>query len=260
VNEASLAAPVAADEFLTAVEDSVALFLDVDGTLLDIAERPDRVVVPAGLVDDLAEAERGLGGALAVITGREAEEIDRLFRPLRLRVAAVHGAELRFDPDAAPTPSPGTSELPASLWEDLNRALRDFPGTFAENKRYSFTVHYRLAPGVKESLRKAVMRVVQAEPESAVEVMNARRAIELKAPGYDKGRAVACFLSVPPFRGRTPIYIGDDTTDEAGFAAVSARGGHAYSVGRPRPGARGVFASPGDVRAWLAKFAKIRGS
>jgi trehalose 6-phosphate phosphatase len=260
VNESSLAAPATADEILTAVHGPVALFLDVDGTLLDIAERPERVVVPAGLVDALAGAERRLDGALAVITGREVEEIDRLFRPLKLRLAAVHGAELRCVPNEAPAPAPGTEELPASLWEGLTRALHEFPGTFAENKRYSFTVHYRLAPGVKESLRRAVMRVAQAEPESAVEVMNARRAIELKAPGYDKGRAVQCFLAVPPFLGRTSIYIGDDTTDEAGFAVVSARGGYAYSVGRPRPGARGVFASPADVRAWLAKFAKTRGS
>ena len=100
------------------------------------------------------------------------------------------------------------------------------------------------------------MRVVQAEAESAVEVMNARRAIELKAPGYDKGRAVACLLAAPPFLGRTPIYIGDDTTDEAGFAAVAGRGGYAYSVGRARPGACAIFATPDDVRAWLRKFAR----
>ncbi len=254
MNDLSLAAPLSAQELLSAVDCPVALFLDVDGTVLDIAERPDWVVVPVGLVDTLAAAEHRLDGALALITGREIEEIDRLFRPLRLRVAAVHGAELRRDPKGPVASAPGTTELPASLWDGLTRVIRDFPGTFAENKRYSFTVHYRLAPGVKELLRKAVMRVVQAEPESAVEVMNARRAIELKAPGYDKGRAVACFLAAPPFLGRTSIYIGDDTTDEAGFAAVSARGGYAYSVGRPRPGARGVFGSPSDVRAWLKTF------
>lgn len=256
----NLAAPASADEILTTIDGRVALFLDVDGTLLDIADRPDRVTVPAGLVDALAGAERKLDGALAVITGREIGEIDRLFRPLKLRAAAVHGAELRFDPDAQSAPAPGTAELPASLWNGLTEALREFPGTFAENKRYSFAVHYRLAPAVKEPLRKAVMRVVQAEPESAVEVMDARRAIELKAPGYDKGRAVASFLAVPPFLDRTSIYIGDDITDEAAFAAVSARGGFAYSVGRLRPGASGTFASPGEVRAWLAKLADRRGA
>jgi trehalose 6-phosphate phosphatase len=260
VIHSSLAAPASANDILTAVDGPVALFLDVDGTLLDIADRPERVVVPPGLVDVLAKAERRLDGALALVTGREIAEVDRLFRPLKLRAAVVHGAELRLDPDAAPTPFPGTAELPASLWNGLTEALREFPGTFAENKRYSFAVHYRLAPGVKEPLRKAVARVVQAEPESAVEVMNARCAIELKAPGYDKGRAVAAILAVPPFLGRTSIYVGDDKTDEAAFAAVSARGGFAYSVGRPRKGANGVFASTGDVREWLAKLAERRGA
>jgi len=258
VIHSSLAAPATADEILTAVNRPVALFLDVDGTLLDIADRPDRVAVPAGLVAALAEAEGKLDGALALVTGREFDEIDRMFRPLKLRAAAVHGAEMRFDPNAAPLRSPGTAELPTSLWNGLTNALSEFPGTFAENKRYSFTVHYRLAPGAKAALREAVTRLVRGESQIAVEVMNARRAIELKAPGYDKGRAVAAFLSVPPFLGRTPIYVGDDTTDEAGFTAVSSRGGFAYSVGRPRPGARGVFARPSDVRDWLAEFAERR--
>jgi trehalose 6-phosphate phosphatase len=258
VIHSSLAAPATAVEILSAVDFPLALFLDVDGTLLDIADRPDRVAVPAGLVPALAEAERKLDGALALVSGREIDEIDRLFRPLKLRAAAVHGAELRFDPKAAPLPSPGTRELPDSLWNGLTNALTEFPGTFAENKRYSFTVHYRLAPGAEASLREAVMRVVQGEPQIAVEVMKARRAIELKAPGYDKGRAIAAFLSVPPFLGRTPISIGDDTTDEAGFTVVSARGGFAYSVGRRRLGARGVFARPSDVRDWLAEFAARR--
>jgi trehalose 6-phosphate phosphatase len=258
VIHSSLAAPVAADEILTASGRPVALFLDVDGTLLDIADRPDRVAVPAGLVDALAGAERKLDGALALISGRELDELDRLFRPLRLRAAAVHGAELRLDSNGAPIPSPGTRELPVSLWTKLTDALSGFPGTFAENKRYSFTVHYRQAPGGEASVREAVRRLVKDEPEVAVEVMNARRAIELKAPGYDKGRAIETFLSVPPFLGRTPIYIGDDKTDEAGFAAVSAHGGLAYSVGRLRPGARGVFSRPSDVRALLVGFAERR--
>jgi len=258
VIHSSLGAPATADEILTAVDRPVALFLDVDGTLLDIADRPDQVAVPPEVVAALAEAERNLGGALALVSGREFDELDRLFRPLKLRAAAVHGAELRYEPDTAPVPAPGTSELPSSLWNALADTLRQFPGTFAENKRYSFAVHYRLAPHAEAPLREAVMRLVEAEPRVAVQLMNARRAIELKAPGYDKGRAIAAFLSVPPFRGRTPIYIGDDTTDEAGFAAVSAREGFAYAVGQPRPGTCGVFSGPREVRAWLAEFAGRR--
>jgi trehalose 6-phosphate phosphatase len=260
VIHSSLAAPASADEILTSVGRPVALFLDVDGTLLDIADRPERVAVPPEVVVALTGADRNLDGALALVSGREFVELDRLFRPLKLRGAAVHGAELRFEPSAAPVRAPETSELPGSLWNALTEALREFPGTFAENKRYSFTVHYRLAPEAEESLRKAVTRLVQAELRVAVQLMNARRAIELKAPGYDKGRAIEALLSVPPFSDRTPIYVGDDTTDEAGFAVVSARGGFAYAVGQPRPGARGLFARPSDVRAWLEEFADRRGA
>ena len=154
--------------------------------------------------------------------------------------------------------SPGATELPSSLWTALTSALSQFPGTFAENKRYSIAVHYRLAPEAEAALREAVMRLVEAKPRIPIEVMNAHCAIELKAPGYDKGRAIAALLGVPPFLGRTPVFIGDDATDEAGFAVVSARGGLAYSVGRRRPGAIGAFADPSEVRGWLARFAEGR--
>jgi trehalose 6-phosphate phosphatase len=97
------------------------------------------------------------------------------------------------------------------------------------------------------------------EPRSDIQVMNAHYALELKAPGFDKGRAIEAFLATPPFRGRTPIFIGDDKTDEAGFALVSARGGYSYSVGRRRPGAIGAFAGPEAVRVWLADIANHGG-
>jgi len=256
VKFSSLAAPKFSDNGVIAVDDAIALFLDVDGTLLDIAEGPDRVVTPPGLVAALAKAAARLDGALALISGRSLDELDRLFAPLRLRASAVHGAETRFDPEAPAIRSPGATELPSSLWTALTSTLQEFPGTFAENKRYSIAVHYRLAPAAEAALREAVTRLVEAEPRIPIQMMNAHCAIELKAPGYDKGRAIAAFLAVPPFLGRTPVFIGDDETDEAGFAVVSARGGLAYSVGQRRPGAIGAFAHPGEVRDWLARFAE----
>lgn len=234
-----------------------ALFLDVDGTLLDLAERPSDVVTPSGLVATLAGAERKLAGALALISGRSIGDLDRLFEPLRLRASGVHGAEIRFEPDGPVTPAPAAMELPSSLWTALTREVAAFPGAFAEDKRFSFVVHYRLAPAAEQPLRQAVTRLVGSSP-IAVEVMDARCAIELKAPGHDKGGAIAAFLSQPAFRGRTPIFVGDDTTDETGFAVVAARGGYAYSVGRRRPGAIGGFAQPRIVRDWLAEFADCR--
>jgi trehalose 6-phosphate phosphatase len=232
----------------------LALFLDVDGTLLDLAERPDRVVTPAGLVGTLKNAERKLAGALALISGRAIADLDRLFEPLCLRASGVHGAEMRFDPGGPATSTPAPMELPQSLVKDLTRAVEAFPGVFVENKRFSIVVHYRLAPAAERPVRETVMRLIDSW-RPAVEVMNAHCAIELKAPGFDKGGAIAAFLSTPPFRGRAPVFVGDDATDESGFAVVAARGGCAYSVGRLLPGAIGVFSEPRAVRDWLAEFA-----
>ena len=234
-----------------------ALFLDVDGTLLDLAARPDEVVTPAGLVTTLARAERKLGGALALISGRSIDDVDHLFAPLRLRASGVHGAEIRLDAEASTTPT-AAADLPQSLLAELRHAVEPFPGVFVENKRFSFTVHYRLAPSAERPLRNIVKRLVDPIP-IAVDIMDAHYAIEIKSPSFDKGGAIATFLSTSTFRGRTPIFVGDDTTDESGFALVSARGGFAYSVGRPRPGAIRVFPGPQAVREWLAEFA-ARGS
>jgi trehalose 6-phosphate phosphatase len=233
---------------------SVALFLDVDGTLLDLAARPDEVVTPAGLVKTLAEAERKLAGALALISGRSIDDIDQLFTPLRLRVSGVHGAEIRFDPDGSTAPAVANG-LPQSLLAALRRAVKSFPGAFVEDKRFSFTVHYRLAPSAEGPLRNIVEGLVDSIP-TRVDIMDAHCAIEIKSPCFDKGGAIATFLSTSTFSGRKPIFVGDDTTDESGFALVSARGGCAYSVGRPRPGAIGSFSAPQAVRGWLADFAR----
>jgi len=232
----------------------LALFLDVDGTLLDLAARPEDVVTPAGLVSTLAGAEHKLAGALALISGRSIDDIDRLFTPLRLRVSGVHGAEIRFHPDAS-TSSTTAADLPQSLLDALRKAVEPFPGVFVENKRFSFTVHYRLAPSAERPLRDIVGQLVESIP-SRIDIMDAHCAIEIKSPCFDKGGAIAAFLTTSTFRGRTPIFIGDDTTDESGFALVSARGGFAYSVGSPRNGAIGAFSGPRAVRGWLAEFAE----
>src|SRR5271165_5386759 len=145
--------------FAAASDKPVALFLDVDGTLLEFAERPHEVVTPAGLVATLAKAERKLEGALALVSGRAIVDLDRLFEPLRLRASGVHGAQMRFDPGEPAAPSPGAVELPASLWAALTRAVGEFPGAFAENKRFSFAV-------------QTVMRLVNSQPRTAIEAVN----------------------------------------------------------------------------------------
>jgi trehalose 6-phosphate phosphatase len=247
---------IGVDEALRMVDcQNAALFLDVDGTLLDLAARPDAVFVPDGLVAILARATRNLKGALALVSGRTIDDIDRLFAPLSLRASGVHGAQIRIHPDEPIRIAPAASELPVSFRTALGLALSRFQGILIENKGFSIAVHYRLNPEIAGNLLGALRDMIAAEPWRGLEIEDAHYAFELKPPSFDKGKAIAHFLACAPFRGRTPIFIGDDTTDESGFAAVAARGGQAYSVGRPRTGALGFFEAPQTVRDWLAAFA-----
>ena len=259
-NETCHDAPPAALAANQAGNLSTALFLDVDGTLLDIAEGPSEVVTPPGLVAALAQAERKLAGALALISGRPIDELDDLFEPLRLRASGVHGAQMRFDPEGATQSAPGARELPTALCSSVTEALREFPGTYVENKRFSIAVHYRRTPSVGPRLHQILKQLIAAPPQVGIELIDARRAFELKLSNCDKGKAISKFLGTAPFRGNTPVFVGDDTTDESGFAAVVAGGGLAYSVGRRRPGVHGVFNAPQDVRAWLTAFATTDGA
>jgi trehalose 6-phosphate phosphatase len=235
--------------------NQTALFLDVDGTMIDFARTPAEVRVPSGLLDDIAAIERALDGALAVISGRTLADIDRLFDPLRLRASGVHGAEMRYDPARAVMAIGTARELSPHLWRSLNEMLQAFPGAFAENKRFSFAVHYRAAPELGPALFAALRRLVAPEGSGDLQIFAAHLAFEIKRHGFDKGGAIEQFLECEPFVGRVPIFIGDDLTDEAGFETVARRGGAAYSVGEVRPRVRGVFPDPSAVRAWLARSA-----
>src|SRR5208282_3615387 len=114
----------------------------------------------------------------------------------------------------------------------------------------SVAIHYRLNPEIAPILRDALRELIAAKPWQGLEIEDAHYAFEVKRVTFDKGKAVALFLKHEPFRGRMPIFVGDDTTDESGFAAVTACGGRAFSVGRPRPGAIGFFEAPQTVRDW----------
>ena len=247
--------PVAAPATKDLGRGAIALFLDVDGTLLDFAQRPDVVVTPPGLVPALAAAERRLGGAVALVSGRPLAQLDRLFSPLRLRASGVHGAEMRLEPYGETSKLTDAVEMPESLWRDVLSITQRFPGTIAENKTFSYAVHFRLAPWSQAPLRAAIEEAVAAQPAGSVEIMDAHFALDLQRPGSSKGRAVEAFMATPVFSGRTPVFLGDDKTDESGFAMVSSLGGFGYSVAELLHGAVGVFEKPGDVRDWLSGFA-----
>ena len=229
----------------------IGLFLDVDGTLIDIAPNPDAVVVPASLLRDLALAEERFEGALALISGRTIEDLDRLFSPLRLKASGVHGAEFRFD-DADTPPQVLATALPAATWTELLELLAQFPGTFAENKSFSFAIHYRAAPGSGQALKRRLEAFVAAHPAHGLALMPGHYVFEMKRPDINKGAAIARFMEEAAFRGRRPIFVGDDVTDRPGFETVMSRNGLAYSVSHAVPGVAGTFQNPAAVRHWLA--------
>jgi trehalose 6-phosphate phosphatase len=234
-----------------------ALFLDVDGTLLDFAETPEQVSVPSGLPDLLRALHDFLGGALALVSGRPIATLDRLFVPLRLPAAGQHGAELRATALGEIVRTPPPSHL-AEVSAGLRRFAATHPGILVEDKNASVAVHYRRAPQFRDEL-EAFTRAAIATNNEHMEILEAVMAFDVKLRSVDKGRAVAWFMNRPPFTGRVPVFIGDDHTDEYGFAEVAERAGYAIQVGTSRPRVTPWhIATPADLRQWLrAGFADL---
>jgi trehalose 6-phosphate phosphatase len=233
--------------------ERIGLFLDVDGTILDFADHPDAVEVPDSLVEQMVRVERHLFGALALVSGRPIEALDRLFAPVRFRASGVHGAEIRRSPDG-PCECLTASSLPQELWHGLEAVLAGFPGTFAENKRVSFAVHHSGDQSEEAELALALTAFVAQWRSTEIEMIPSRRVFEIKLVGFDKGRAIDHFMAETTFKGRIPVFVADDPVDWPGFEAVLARGGVGYSVGRVMPGLSGAFCGPAAVRAWLGSI------
>lgn len=234
--------------------DPFCLFLDVDGTLLDIAARPDGVVVPASLREALAALSQDLDGAVALVSGRTVADIDRLFAPLRLRASGVHGAEMRLDPEGGVHVA-NEHRLPPDAVAALRAIAGRYMGTLVEDKQFSVAVHYRATPESGPALRKDLDVFVASTGGQGCRILPGHMVFEVKRMGFDKGVAIASFQSRPPFQGRRPIFIGDDVTDLPGFERVSALGGFAYSVTTPRAGTSAHFPDPRSVRTWLSETA-----
>lgn len=205
---------------------SCALFLDFDGSLVDIAPAPEDVVVPSSLVTTLAELNRFLGGAVAVISGRPIEQIDQFLHPLRLPAAGVHGAEHR-GVDGVITLS---MTHPLEQVEEAATALAALhPRLRVENKRGSLALHYRQAPELEALCVETMQAAIARSPGLAL--LRGKMVVEAKPSGATKGSAIEAFMHEHPFKGRTPVFVGDDTTDEAGFGAVQRLGGLGVKVG-----------------------------
>ncbi len=231
-----------------------ALFLDVDGTLLEIAPRPELVRVPDGLPPLIMRLSAAREGALALISGRPVAQLDRLFQPWQGAAAGLHGLERRRADGiidcAADTDSAAAVDR---LRPKLAALAADGTGLTLEDKGGTLALHYRAAPQRGPEIH-AIVEALHCEIASVLRLITGKMVIEFQPRTADKGRAIAAFLAEPPFCGRRPVFVGDDTTDEDGFAEIRRRGGIAVRVGPFEAATAANYRLPTveAVLAWLA--------
>lgn len=208
--------------------DRWALFLDIDGTLIDLADTPDGIVVPPDLPANLDAVSKKLGGALALVTGRALPYADRLFQPYQFPIAGLHGAERRMSDGAIDcvTATPEFELLKARLFADT----AGWDGVLIEDKGAAVGAHYRQAPERQADL-DALMERAAADAGGDFTLQRGKMVIELRPARASKGEALRSFLDEPCFRGRLPVAIGDDLTDEAMFKTANALGGLSIRIG-----------------------------
>jgi trehalose 6-phosphate phosphatase len=228
-----------------------ALLLDIDGTLLDLAPTPREVWVPPDLAKTLPRLLARTSGALALVSGRSVNDIDLIFAPLQFPAVGGHGAEMRLSPE-----SEAVSSHAPPMDKELKRRLAAIaklsPGILLEDKGYSLALHYRLAPHAEKAIYDAVSVIRADLPNAPIEVLSGKSVCEIKHSGFTKATGVLELMKQAPFKGRRPVFIGDDVTDETVFAIMPGLNGLAFSVGRRARGVAGHFDEPRDVRAWLA--------
>lgn len=246
------------DERVPAFAQGWALFLDVDGTLLDIAHHPDAVTVSAALHGLLRNVYALSDGAVALISGRGLADLDRLFGPLLYPAAGQHGLERR-DASGHVTCSIGAMGRIHQAAQALASHAQLRPGIVVEHKGLSLALHYRLAPDMRE-WAELTMNALLVGLGPAFQLVEGKMVFELKPGGRDKGTAIADFMSEAPFAGRLPVFVGDDVTDEDGFAVVNISGGHSIKVGDGDSLARWRLADANGVRRWLEAYSEFLGT
>lgn len=230
-----------------------ALFLDVDGTLLDIAPTPDAVIVPDGLIETLRRLNAALDGAVALVSGRRHAELRSLFRGTGVVLVGEHGATASVA--LAAVDAVRGERLPPGLTAALRRFAARHPDALLEIKRHGAALHVRGAPSAAVAARRLAQALAEAH-RGRVRLLRGKAVFEFVAWGVSKGRAIEALLSQDPFRGRTPYVVGDDITDEDAFAIANRMGGRSLRVGSSDlrmagSAARFRIATPSQLRKWL---------
>jgi len=235
------------------VKENSALFLDIDGTILDMARTPEAVVVPSELVAALRRLSEDLRGAVAFVSGRSLATIDALFAPLKFAAVGCHGAQVRGHDGAVKALSAPVSDSVRGIFRELAQA---HPGVLLEDKIYALALHYRLAPEAKPALEAAMEKHRALFAAERFHIQHGKAVIDARPMGIDKGVGVRALAAQKPFRGRRPLFGGDDTTDLDVFHILPQLGGQGFSVGRKLAGVDHVFPNPRAVRQWLIRLAR----
>ena len=234
-----------------------ALFLDLDGTLLDIQMTPNDVFAPEGLVPTLADLVGSFDGAVAVITGRRVADADTLLAPLQLITAGVHGAEMRLSPRGIVVAM--APPFPSDLLRDVLSFVRPLDGIDVEEKGAAIAVHYRKAPSQRVLIERKLSDALRGRGHN-LELSHGRMVLEIKSMTCSKGEALAYLARQPDFIGRRPIMIGDDAPDVDALAMAQRLGGLGLKVaGEYFTRSSSDFAGPAEVREWLKDLATSHG-
>jgi trehalose 6-phosphate phosphatase len=228
-----------------------AILLDIDGTLLELMPTPREVWVPPGLSKTLNRLLVRTNGALAFVSGRSLNDIDLIFAPEQFPAVGGHGAEMRIDPENESVAS-HAPPMDKELKRRLAAIAKLSPGILLEDKGYSLALHYRLAPHAEKAIYAAVSLIRADLPNAPIEILPGKCVCEIKHSGFTKATGVRELMMHEPFKGRRPLFIGDDVTDETVFGIMPDYDGLAFSVGRRAKGVAGHFDAPSDVREFLA--------
>lgn len=232
--------------------DNPALFLDLDGTLLDFSHDPAAVEVPSRLRAILAELPAATDGAIAFVSGRTLADLDRLLAPGEFPLAAIHGLERR-DASGTLTRADGDDTGIERMHRLLKTIVARHPETFIEDKGVTLALHYRRRPDLEPTLIDEVESGLEGIA-SNLKLLHGNSVLEIRPAGANKGTAIDAFMGEAPFAGRTPVFAGDDVTDEDGFRAVNALGGISVKVNSGPSAAAYRLSGTAAVLDWLEEL------